>query len=108
MRYIKSEAESEDMVIPSIAEDDFGDFEDLEQSEDLQHLRALKLKQRELKTQLQSGGTIGEEEMDHESSRSRVSAREALRPNFMILVVDTNFMPSSLDIFNLMVVCRCS
>ncbi|RPB22750.1 hypothetical protein L211DRAFT_869220 [Terfezia boudieri ATCC MYA-4762] len=104
MPYIKPEAESDvEMEIPIIAEDDFGDFEDLEQSEDLQQLRALKLKQRELKSKIQSGGTPGEEEMNHESSR-RVSAREALRPNFTILVVDTNFMLSSLDIFKLMVV----
>ena len=104
MPYIKPEAESDvEMGIPSIAEDDLGDFEDLEQSEDLQQLRALKMKQRELKTQLKSEKTIEEEqEMNLESSR-RVSAREALRPNYTILVVDTNFMLSSLDIFKLMI-----
>jgi len=85
-----------------IAEDNIDDFEDLEQSEDLQQLRALKLKQRELKTQLKSEKGIEEEdEMNLEPSR-RASAREALRPNYTILVVDTNFMLSSLDIFKLM------
>ena len=37
-----------------VAEDELDDFEDLEQSEKLQQLHALKMKQRELRTQLKS------------------------------------------------------
>ncbi|KAF8418948.1 hypothetical protein EV426DRAFT_299395 [Tirmania nivea] len=97
---IKLEGESDvEMEAPPIA-DDLDDFEDLEHSEDLQQLRELKKKQIELKYQLSAEPTV--EEANLESSR-RISARDALRPNYTILVVDTNLMLSSLDVFKLMV-----
>ena len=104
MPFIKLETDSDvEMERPSVAEDDLDDFEDLEQSEELQQLRALKRKQRELITQLKSEKAIEEEQETNLESSRRVSAREALRPNYTIFVVDTNFMLSSLDIFKLMV-----
>ena len=100
---IKANKEATQIKKEEIAEDNINDFEDLEQSEDLQQLRALKLKQRKLKAQLKfEKGIEEEDEMNLEPSR-RASAREALRANYTILVVDTNFMLSSLDIFKLMI-----
>ncbi|KAF8467428.1 hypothetical protein BDZ91DRAFT_793776 [Kalaharituber pfeilii] len=103
---MKKEQESDiemDYTVAAPVEEDIDEFEDLEQSEELQQLRALKLKQRELKTKLESGANIDPgQDMNLETIR-RVSAREALRAHYTVLVVDTNFMLSSLDIFDLMI-----
>ena len=101
-QYIKPEPESDvDMESGPVAEDELDDFEDLEHSEELQQLRALKMKQRELRTQLKSEKVVEDQEMSLEAIR-RVSAREALRANYTVLVVDTNFILSSLELFKLM------
>lgn len=98
-----SDVEMENIPFP---EDNVDEFEDLEQSEDLQQLRALKLKQlalKTLKTQLKLEHTVEEEQETNLEATRRISARDALRPNYTVLVVDTNFMLSSLDMFRLMV-----
>ena len=104
MPCIKQEPES-DVELQSasfIGDDEFDDFEDLGQSEEIQQLRELKKKHNELKTlqtQLKAEKPVGEEASL--GPIRKVSPHDALRLGYTVLVVDTNFMLSSLDIFRL-------
>jgi len=58
------------------------------------------MKQRELRTQLKSDKSFEENQDTNVDAIPRVSPHDTLRPNYTVLV-DTNFMLSSIDIFRL-------
>lgn len=85
-------------TVSSVEDED--NFEDFNQSEEF---RELKMRQRELKTQLKSDKPAEEEQEANFEAIRRTPARDALYPGYTVIVVDTNFMLSSLDVFKLLV-----
>ena len=81
-------------------EDD--DFEDAGQSEEVKQSNALKKKRIELQTQL-AEKPVGEQASQEQNlgPARKVPPRDALRPGYTVIVVDTNFMLNSLEIVKL-------
>ena len=97
---IKQEPESDAEPQSALFIED--DFQDTIQSEEF---NALKKKRIELQTQL-AEKPIGEQASGKNQEQnlgpiSKVSPRDALRPGYTVLVVDTNFILSSLNILKL-------